>query len=415
MGIKGLRKLLRTKAPSSVNQIKLTKYTGKAVAIDCSSYMYQFRYNAAKKGKGSHLRAFYEMIVALLQHNIIPVFVFDGKPPKEKDTELQKRRDVNDTRVKKIESIQSTIDEILLGRKLYDETITQTEAKQITELLKELEKKKKNNINVNQEHFSDAVELFNCAGIPCLKSSSEADFLCVKLCRDGITSAVISEDMDILTHGAEYLITGINDNPFRRDGIVTEYCLSNALSELELDMNQFIDICILCKCDYAGKITGISGITAIKLIKKYVSIDKLMELIEKGKLHYKPQTDFNYKRARELFKSSLDISYPANKVRLCRSDKTKLTKLLLSSTNYSKCTLMKKLEICRTCFQNINVTVNVSNNNTTVSSKKQAVQKKTAIIKKKSVFKIKKKLVKPQIILKKKIIPKTCIPAIPEH
>jgi flap endonuclease-1 len=347
MGIKGLRKLLKTKAILSVNQVKLSKFTGKAVAIDCSSYMYQFRYNAERKGKGPHLRGFYEMIVALRQHSIIPIFVFDGKPPAEKKDELDKRQAVTNTRNDEINIIQKNIDTILAGRTIYDDTITQSEAAGIIKLQKSLSGKKKNQIKVGGQQFSEAITLFTYAGIPCLKSSGEADFLCVKLCKDGIASAVLSEDMDILTHGAEYLITGINDNPFRKEGLVTEYCLSSALKGLDVDMNQFVDICILCKCDYSSKINGVAGITAINLIKKHGNIDKILSLIDSGKLNNTVQDKFNYIRARELFKSSDSMNYLLDDVHLSKTNTIKLTKFLLDSTNYTKGTLLKKIDICK--------------------------------------------------------------------
>ncbi len=381
MGIKGLRKLLKTKAPSSVNLVSLSKYTGKSLAIDCSSYMYQFRYNAARKGKGSHLRSFYEMIVALLQHNITPVFVFDGKPPKEKDGELKKRKDVFVKRTSDITDIKTQINEILNGRTMYDDSITQSEASEIIKFQKELTNKTKNQINVSKEHFLDATELFSYAGIPCLKSTGEADFLCVKLCKDGITSGVLSEDMDILTHGAEYLITGINDNSFRKEGKVIEYSLSKALSELNISMEQFVDICILCKCDYATKINGVAGITAINLIKSYGNIDALIDKINEGGLKYSVQDGFNYVRARELFHSSETMKYEANKANRVKANETLLLKFLLDNTNYGKSTLMNKLEICRNCRIN-NSSGNIINAHNQVQV--QEVPKRKIVIKKRT-------------------------------
>ena len=48
---------------------------------------------------------------------------------------------------------------------------------------------------------------------------------------------------------------------------VDEYCLEGILENLEISYNQFVDLCILCGCDYTSKIYGIGYVNAYKLIK----------------------------------------------------------------------------------------------------------------------------------------------------
>ena len=38
-------------------------------------------------------------------------------------------------------------------------------------------------------------------------------------------------------------------------------------------MDQFIDLCILCGCDYVNNIRGIGPVTALKLIIKHKNIE----------------------------------------------------------------------------------------------------------------------------------------------
>lgn len=47
------------------------------------------------------------------------------------------------------------------------------------------------------------------------------------------------------------------------------------LDELKLDMAQFVDMCILCGCDYTKSIYGIGTVTAYKIIQKYKSIEDI--------------------------------------------------------------------------------------------------------------------------------------------
>ena len=42
--------------------------------------------------------------------------------------------------------------------------------------------------------------------------------------------------------------------------------LEVALSQLGLTMDEFIDVCILCGCDYCENIKGIGPVSAVKLV-----------------------------------------------------------------------------------------------------------------------------------------------------
>ena len=46
---------------------------------------------------------------------------------------------------------------------------------------------------------------------------------------------------------------------------------------------QFIDICILCGCDYCGSIRGIGPKSALKLIKEHKTLEKALATLDKAK------------------------------------------------------------------------------------------------------------------------------------
>lgn len=48
------------------------------------------------------------------------------------------------------------------------------------------------------------------------------------------------------------------------------------LQELNLTYNQFVDLCILCGCDYTENIEGIGPLTALKLINQYQNIESII-------------------------------------------------------------------------------------------------------------------------------------------
>ena len=87
MGIKYLNNFLRTKCEDSIKSISISELSGKKIAIDISIYMYKYESNEAL------IKNMYIMLTVFRQHNIIPIFIFDGKPPTEKKALLQKRRE----------------------------------------------------------------------------------------------------------------------------------------------------------------------------------------------------------------------------------------------------------------------------------------------------------------------------------
>ena len=48
-----------------------------------------------------------------------------------------------------------------------------------------------------------------------------------------------------------------------------------------MDMDQFIDLCILCGCDYTTNIQGVGPVKAYKYIKDLKTIENVLEKIEK--------------------------------------------------------------------------------------------------------------------------------------
>jgi len=47
-----------------------------------------------------------------------------------------------------------------------------------------------------------------------------------------------------------------------------------------MNMDEFIDLCILCGCDYTNTIQGMGPKTAFNLMKECGSIEKVLEKIE---------------------------------------------------------------------------------------------------------------------------------------
>jgi len=159
-------------------------------------------------------------------------------------------------------------------------------------------------IRVTPKMTQDAKKLITLLGLPIIEAPSEAEAQASVMAREGIVYAVASEDMDCLCFGCPTLLRGFAS----KDEPVKAIRLDIVLKEMNITMKQFIDICILCGCDYSKSIDGIGPVKAYNFIKEYEDIEGLLKYIDENNLDTKKKQKYNYdlnsffyKESRELF------------------------------------------------------------------------------------------------------------------
>ncbi|KAK9055928.1 hypothetical protein SSX86_027015 [Deinandra increscens subsp. villosa] len=267
---------------------KFESYFGRKIAIDASMSIYQFLIVVGRSGTEmltneagevtSHLIGMFNRTIRLLESGLKPVYVFDGAPPDLKKQELAKR-------YSRREDATAGLDEAIKSGNKED-----------------IEKFSKRTVKVTRQHNEDCKKLLRLMGVPVIEAPSEAEAQCSALCKSDKVYAVASEDMDSLTFGATKFLRHLMD-PSSKKIPVMEFDVSKVLEELNLTMDQFIDLCILCGCDYCDSIRGIGGQTALKLIRQHGSIESILENINRDR--YQIPEDWPYQEARRLFKEPL--------------------------------------------------------------------------------------------------------------
>ena len=115
MGIKNLLKFL-SEHPDIIKEKTHSEYYGKKIAIDISILMYQVVIAIRNSGsdltneKGditSHILGLFNKTISFLEKGIIPVFVFDGKPPQLKQKILDARKQVRKKALEKLSDAQT--------------------------------------------------------------------------------------------------------------------------------------------------------------------------------------------------------------------------------------------------------------------------------------------------------------------
>lgn len=300
MGIKSLSTILNNYAKNSIKNVTLDSFRGKIISIDTSIFLYKYLYNNC-----DFIDGFTRQILRLLKNGIIPLYIFDGKPPEEKQDILNDRKERKEFLIKK----KKLLEKILKGEEVQDEVmqkyIYEVKEKSEKELSTELQKVKKKIIYVTGEDIENAKKLFQLFGVPYIEANGEAETYCAVLTRNGYTCGCITEDTDYLACGGNNFIRGFNSSTNN----VILYKIKDILGELDMTFDQFIDMCILCGCDYTCKIVGIGAVKAYKFIKKYKTIEGVIEKV-RNNTSYKIPENFDYIKARELLrcKDTFDLT-----------------------------------------------------------------------------------------------------------
>jgi flap endonuclease-1 len=272
MGIKGLSKLLSQQAPDSLKEHELKNYTGRKIAIDASMAIYQFlvavRSSGADGQSGmltndagevtSHLMGTFYRTIRLMDKGIKPVYVFDGAAPTMKGGELEKRRALREKAAEAQKKAEEEGDQEAIN------------------------KFQKRQVRMTKQHTADCIKLLGIMGVPVVQAPGEAEAQCAELVKAGKVWAMASEDMDSLTFGASRLLRRLTF-PESRKMPVLEIHVDKVLEGMDVTMDQFIDICILCGCDYTDSIRGIGPKKAFAGIQKHGSIEKFVATLDQKK------------------------------------------------------------------------------------------------------------------------------------
>ena len=290
MGIKGLTKLIGDNSPEAIVERDISEYFSRTIAIDGNVALYSFL--AAVRGIGSdhsqiyltdsqgattsHLLGIWSRCLKFLKRDIVPIFVFDGGAPDLKSGEIDARKKGKELATEKYELAKAA------GN------------------VEEMNKQSKRNIRVSSEIVEESIALLEMMGIPYVRAPCEAEAQCAELVKGGRAYAIGSEDMDTLTCGGPILLRNLNySESMSKSKPIKEIHLDKILEGMGLNNTQFIDLCILCGCDYTEKIKGIGPVTALKLIREYGSIERILENIDRER--YKVPEDFPYETIREYF------------------------------------------------------------------------------------------------------------------
>ena len=228
MGIKHLNRFVKRECPGAINRIALHELSGKVVVVDASIYMYRFLAEQAL------LENMYTMISLFQMHDIVPVFIFDGKPPDEKRNILKRRKYLKHVAEMHYNRVKL---------ELQDQLQNPHEVADANHLLKVL---KRRFVRLQDADFDRVKSLMQALGVHYIVAPGEADALCAHMVLKRKAHACMSDDTDMFVYGCPRVLRHLN----LIDETCTMYDMSKILNLLGITMTEFRQICVVSGTDY---------------------------------------------------------------------------------------------------------------------------------------------------------------------
>lgn len=301
------------------------------MAIDAYNALYQFLssirgangdYLVDEKGRvTSHLSGLFYRNIKLLELDIKPIYILDGKPSLLKTNEIQRRKTVKQKAVK-----------------LYKEAIEKGDIVQAKKYAQSTSYLKDYMIN-------DTKKILDLLGIPWIQAKSEGEATAAYLTNIGITTDTVSQDFDALLFGTKKLLRNVTISGKRKipgknsyiDIFPEEIILKKTLDNLGVTHEQLVDIGILVGTDFnPNGFRKIGPVTALKYVKKFGCLENIDNIKEELK-------KIDYINIRKIFLHP-EVTKPKNEIRWNQPNREKIINFLSNEHAFSEDRINKSLD-----------------------------------------------------------------------
>jgi 5'-3' exonuclease len=204
------------------------------------------------------------MLTIFKEYNIEPIFVFDGKPPKEKYDLLNQRK------LKKQEAEQKYN---LLKNQPYS-------------TISEIEYLKSQMTRITHNDIDKVKSILISNDIKIIQAEKEADIVCADMVLKNEAWACLTNDMDMFIYGCPRTIRLLD----LMNQTIIFYDLYKILLELNMDMDSFREILVLSGSDYNIN----SKTNLFKTLKWYRKYQKYLYDIDNNTVDINQQNKYTF-------------------------------------------------------------------------------------------------------------------------
>jgi len=310
-------------------KIAFEDLSGRKIAIDAFNSLYQFL-SIIRQADGtplmdskqritSHLSGLFYRTGKLVEYGILPIYVFDGKPPDLKKAVSEERKKVREEAHEKWKEALNAGD--MIGARRH----AQAASRLTTEMIDESKK------------------LLEAMGIPWVQSPAEGEAQAAYIVQHGDAWASASQDYDSILFGSPRLIRNLTITGRRKlpgknvyISIEPEYIeLEKALAGLEITRKQLIDMGIMMGTDFNEGIKGIGPKKALAYAKEGRSVKQVYK-----DMNIEPEVDVD--ELRELFlKHDITSDYELKWGNVRKED---IARILVNEHDFSEERIAKTVE-----------------------------------------------------------------------
>jgi len=245
MGNADLRQL------AAIESVGFSEFAGSTVAIDAHNWLYRYLTTTVKWTSDSvyttttgeevaNLIGVVQGLPKFFEHDITPIFVFDGGVTDLKTDEIAKRREQREKVEERAEAAREAGDTVEAAR-------LDSRTQRLTETIHETTR-----------------ELLSILDVPIVEAPAEGEAQAAHMAHTGKVDYAGSEDYDTLLFGAPYTLRGLTSSgdPECMDFDAT-------LETHDLTWEGLVDVGILCGTDFNDGVSGIGPKTAVELIGEH--------------------------------------------------------------------------------------------------------------------------------------------------
>ena len=290
MGIRALNKFLQAKCKSSIKSIPLSELSGKKIAVDISIYLYKYI------SENALLENLYLMISLFRNNNITPIFIFDGKPPAEKNETIATRKKNKTDAREEYYRLKVLVESMKTGTQANSEADTDAQKQkeyEINDMSQAMEQLKKKFISIKYDDIQNVKTLLQAYGVTYFEAPGEADILCAKLVTNNLVYACLSEDTDMFVYGCSRVLRYLS----LTTSTVILYDFQEIIKTLDMTTYEFRQLCIIYGCDYLPKnenqnYKNMTIFNSYKMFKQYKDYLKNMNENNENTSEHSPEHDF---------------------------------------------------------------------------------------------------------------------------
>jgi flap endonuclease-1 len=253
MGNAALREL------AVVEGISFAEIAGSVVAVDAHNWLYRYLtttvkwtsddvYTTVDGTEVANLVGVVQGLPKFFEHDLTPVFVFDGAVTELKDEELDARREQREQYEAQLDAARERGDEIAVAR-------LQSRTQRLTDTIVETTR-----------------ELLGLLDVPVVDAPAEGEAQAAHMARHGRVDYAGTEDYDALLFGSPLTLRKLTSS-----GDPEVMDLDATLDALDLTWEQLVDAAILCGTDFNEGIDGVGPKTAVDLLHEHGDLWSVFE------------------------------------------------------------------------------------------------------------------------------------------